>query len=100
MSVWVPREASPSTQVVWEGRCSVVSNHKSTSVAGGYLLAETLFLDQGWGYHFLTFSALWADWQPSGCAHRTRKALPPELPCRVDLGSREGIQPSWGLAEM
>lgn len=66
MSVWVPREASPSTQVVWEGRCWVVSNHKSTSVAGGYLLAETLFLDQGWGYHFLTFSALWLTGSPQG----------------------------------
>lgn len=29
-----------------------------------------------------------------------KKTLPPELPCRVDLGSREGIQPSCGLAEM
>lgn len=63
-------------------------------------ISRDSFPGSGVGISLSHFLCPLADWQPSGCAHRTRKALPPELPCRVDLGSREGIQPSWGLAEM
>lgn len=57
-----------------EGVVMLSGVESQTSPSGRWcLLAETLhFLDQGCGYHLLSFSALWAYWRPA-CAHRTRK---------------------------